>query len=181
MKISDLINISESFDSKFENINWSRTGTVILGNGIINSNEFILEIGLQSVTLLQQYRYVTVEFYKIVDGIPSQSLTGNNSSQSKIFGCIKNAFYEKILELDNQYGVDGIVTLIRTDYANKPLKRLGLYKQMFSKIQGNTTWGWIHDFKFNSLLGSIFTKHHITADQLQILKSEIIGRGKENL
>lgn len=177
MKVEDIINITESFDSCFSQLSWVRNDTTISGIGVINGEQFILEIGLQSITLEQKtFRYVTIEFYKIVNGVPTQ-----NTSQSIIFGCIKNAFYAKIEQLDRQFGIDAVVTLVKTDVDNKPEKRVSLYKNMFSKIQGNTQWNWIHDFKFKNLLGSIFTKHEINIDTLNQLRQSISNRRKQNL
>ena len=180
--LSEIINITESFNAQFNKLDWSRNETTVFGLGIVNNDEFILEIGLQSITVDNTtFKYVTIEFYKIVDGIPTQKLTAQNTSQSTIFGCIKNAFYNKITELDNQFNIDAIVTLVKTDIDNKPHKRVALYKNMFSKNQGNTQWNWIHDFQFKNLLGSIFTKHQISISMLNKLKQSISNRNKQNL
>lgn len=180
--LSGIINITESFNSRFDKLDWSRNGTIVIGIGILNDDEFILEIGLQSITIDNKiFKYVVIEFYKIVDDIPTQKLTARNTSQSYIFGCIKNAFYNKITQLDDQYDIDAVITLVKTDIDNKPQKRVGLYKNMFSKNQGNSQWNWIHDFQFKNLLGSIFTKHQISISMLNQLKQSISNNSKENL
>lgn len=180
--LSEIINITESFNAQFNKLDWSRNGTTVIGIGILNDDEFILEIGLQSITIDNKtFKYVTIEFYKIDEGIPTQKLTAQNTSQSSIFGCIKNAFYNKITALDKQFNIDAIVTLVKTDIDNKPQKRVRLYKNMFSKNQGNTEWNWIHDFQFKNLLGSIFTKHQISISMLNQLKQSISNHSKENL
>ena len=182
MKITDLIDITESFDATFDNIIWQQQNTTLIGTATMGDEEFILELGLQSISLNDtSYKYVTIEFYTVTDGVPSQELTGNNKNQSKIFGCIKNAFIGKIQTLDKKFGIDAVVTLVKTNHENKPLKRLGLYKLMFAKLQGNGAWVWVGDFEFSNLIGSIFAKHLPNSATITPLKRSIASRGKENI
>ena len=120
-------NLNEIFDTKIPVEDWKIEDNVRIGTLIIDDATYLIELDPRTFALEQkQYRFINVVFKKIVDGIPSEDLTFNSKTGSKVLGAITHAVRDELKNFD----ADAIV-FIATDHVDQWLR---VYNKLVSNL-----------------------------------------------
>jgi prophage DNA circulation protein len=130
MKLFELC-INEVFDTKVPVDNWIKKGDSIIGNIVIDHEQFQIIVELQHYKFNNEsFNFLNIAFAKMVNGIPSQLLTITSKNSSKILGAIFNAVSEKTKELSDLFNIKAIVFVARDNVS----KRMSVYNRMASNM-----------------------------------------------
>lgn len=165
MKMDNLLQLTESLDSKFDSVKWGTFYGAIAGTGELDGNEYKILIQPFNFDGEQDpFSWLNIAFIRMVDGKPEQDLIGDKpKSAMKIFGAIANELKDKIPKLNTEYDIKALIFVaITTEH-----KRFLTYKKIISSSL-------LAPWKFDS---DITTKHGsaVIASKKKLSKEDLDG------
>jgi hypothetical protein len=180
--ITEIDLVNESFDTKFDSLNWTLNDSTFTANAILDDDEFKLYIQVYEYAFADKDGdpdgvakcWLNVAFSRVLNGRETEELL-NVGNQSRQLGAVINALVDKLKELTTEYQIDAIVLMARAGEE----KRMSLYQRIanFSKI-GLHAWRLLCNVSWAGYTALVLSEHQLNDSEFSALKLDLERRGK---
>lgn len=167
-KCEDLFIINEIHDTHIPIDKWERDGEDLVGTLTVNDETY--QIKLEPLTYTTPGLHKTalnVTFAKLINGVPSENLTFDNKSASKVLGAVINGVFDVLPNMK----YDALV-FAATDNVDK---RMRIHNKAADRVMRKfPKFGVIKNVKFDHGEATVLLPPEVAQTELELLRQHIL-------